>query len=207
MLLFIILVILTKSLISLLATQVGFSFDAAVATAGLVSYIGLFSYIFWPREKPPEVSMVLGEVFSSLKGISKLPIICSKASLHAPQRVQSQDRPWCGGSFWRKTTRRNNASERSSVLSMMSGSFALVSLPKILSRCVAHQGRRPRRPSTYKSRHPLQALWKQRMRRQRAIRRGVSACPTCSAVNGSCNPNSGFNERSRQCSTPEVSKQ
>ena len=41
MLLFIVLallVILTKSLITLLATDVGFSFDAAVTIAGLLSY-------------------------------------------------------------------------------------------------------------------------------------------------------------------------
>jgi hypothetical protein len=52
MLLFIILVvlvILTKSLIALLATDSGFSFDASVAIAGLVSYIGLAGYIFGTR--------------------------------------------------------------------------------------------------------------------------------------------------------------
>ena len=42
------LVILTKSLIPLLATDVRFRFDAAVAMAGLLSYIGPFSYIWWP---------------------------------------------------------------------------------------------------------------------------------------------------------------
>jgi hypothetical protein len=52
MLLFIIvalLVILTKSLIALFATDVGFSFDAAVTIAGLLSYIGLSGYIFRPQ--------------------------------------------------------------------------------------------------------------------------------------------------------------
>ena len=52
MLLFIVLallVILTKSLTTLVATDVGFSFDAAVAIAGLLSYIGLFGYIFRPQ--------------------------------------------------------------------------------------------------------------------------------------------------------------
>ena len=52
MLLFIILallVILTKSLSALVVTGVGFSFDAAVAIAGLLSYIGLFSCIFRPQ--------------------------------------------------------------------------------------------------------------------------------------------------------------
>ena len=52
MLLFIVLallVILTKSLIALLATDVDFSFDAVIAIAGLLSYIGLFGYIFWPQ--------------------------------------------------------------------------------------------------------------------------------------------------------------
>src|SRR5262245_19375880 len=51
MLLFIILalsVILTKSLIPLAATDADFTFDASVAIAGLLSYIGLFGYIFWP---------------------------------------------------------------------------------------------------------------------------------------------------------------
>ena len=49
MLLFIVLallVILAKSLFPLLATEAGFSFDAAVAVAGLLSYIALFGYIF-----------------------------------------------------------------------------------------------------------------------------------------------------------------
>jgi hypothetical protein len=54
---------------------------------------------------------------------------------------------WCRGSFWRKTTRRSNASEPGSVTSMMSGFFALASHPKILPRCVARRTRRPRRPS------------------------------------------------------------
>ena len=52
MLLFIILallVILTRSLIPLAATEVDFTFDAAVAIAGLLSSIGLFGYIFWPQ--------------------------------------------------------------------------------------------------------------------------------------------------------------
>jgi hypothetical protein len=50
MLLFLaLLVMLTKSLITLLATEVGSNFDAAVTIAGLSSYIGLFSYIFWPQ--------------------------------------------------------------------------------------------------------------------------------------------------------------
>jgi hypothetical protein len=52
MLLFIILallVILTKSLVPLAATDANFAFDAAVAFAGLLSCIGLFSYIFWPQ--------------------------------------------------------------------------------------------------------------------------------------------------------------
>src|SRR5215467_13649486 len=52
MLLFIILalsVILTKSLIPLAATDADFTFDATVAIAGLLSYIGLFGYIFWPQ--------------------------------------------------------------------------------------------------------------------------------------------------------------
>jgi hypothetical protein len=51
MLLFIVLallVILTKSLIALLATDVGFSLDTTVAIAGLLSYVGLFWYIFRP---------------------------------------------------------------------------------------------------------------------------------------------------------------
>ena len=43
------LVTLTKSLIPLAATEVDFTFDAAVAIAGLFSYIGLFCYIFWPE--------------------------------------------------------------------------------------------------------------------------------------------------------------
>ena len=43
------LVILTKSLIPLAATEVDFTFDAAVAIAGLLSYFGLFGYIFWPQ--------------------------------------------------------------------------------------------------------------------------------------------------------------
>src|SRR5215813_8468031 len=50
MLLFIILallVILAKSLIPLAATEA--DFDTAVAIAGLLSYIGLFGYIFWPQ--------------------------------------------------------------------------------------------------------------------------------------------------------------
>jgi hypothetical protein len=52
MLLFIVLallVILTKLPNTLAATDVGFSFDATVAIAGLLSYIGLFSYIFRPQ--------------------------------------------------------------------------------------------------------------------------------------------------------------
>jgi hypothetical protein len=52
MLLFIVLallVILAKSLFPLAATEVDFVFDAAVAIAGLLSYIGLFGYIFWPQ--------------------------------------------------------------------------------------------------------------------------------------------------------------
>ena len=52
MLLFIVLallVILTKSLIPLAATDADFTFDAAVATAGMLSFIGMVSYIFWPQ--------------------------------------------------------------------------------------------------------------------------------------------------------------
>jgi hypothetical protein len=52
MLLFIILallVVLTKSVIPLAATDADFAFDAAVAIAGLFSYVGMFGYIFWPR--------------------------------------------------------------------------------------------------------------------------------------------------------------
>jgi ABC-type multidrug transport system fused ATPase/permease subunit len=50
MLLFIVLVLLvmlTQSLIAFVATEVGSTFDAAVAMAGLFSFIGLFGYIFW----------------------------------------------------------------------------------------------------------------------------------------------------------------
>ena len=43
-------VILTKSLIPFFATDVRFRFDAAVATAGLLSYIGLVSFIWWPQK-------------------------------------------------------------------------------------------------------------------------------------------------------------
>jgi len=43
------LVIPTKSLMPLAAINVDFTFDAAVAIAGLLSYIGLFGYIFWPQ--------------------------------------------------------------------------------------------------------------------------------------------------------------
>jgi hypothetical protein len=43
------LVILTKSLVPLLATDARSRFDAAVATAGLLSYIGLVSYIWRPQ--------------------------------------------------------------------------------------------------------------------------------------------------------------
>jgi hypothetical protein len=52
MLLFIVLallVVLTKSLIALLATEVASRLDAAVAIAGLLSYIGLYGYIWWPQ--------------------------------------------------------------------------------------------------------------------------------------------------------------
>ena len=52
MLLFIVLallVILTKSLIPHLATDPSLSFDAAIAIAGLLSYIGLYCYIWRPR--------------------------------------------------------------------------------------------------------------------------------------------------------------
>ena len=52
MLLFIVLVLpvmLTKSPATLLGTEVGFTFDAVVAIAGLFSFIGLFSYIFRPQ--------------------------------------------------------------------------------------------------------------------------------------------------------------
>lgn len=52
MLLFIVLallVILAKSLLPLLTTEIGSTFDAAVVIAGLLSYIGLFSYIFRPE--------------------------------------------------------------------------------------------------------------------------------------------------------------
>jgi hypothetical protein len=89
MLLFIVLallVILTKLPNTLVATDVGFSFDATVAIAGLLSYIGLFSYIFRPQRTG--VSNSLAELLPSLRGISKRPIICSKASRYAPQRVQ-----------------------------------------------------------------------------------------------------------------------
>jgi hypothetical protein len=52
MLLFIILallVVLAKSLIPLDATDPDVTFDAAVVVAGLLSYIGLVAYIFWPQ--------------------------------------------------------------------------------------------------------------------------------------------------------------
>jgi hypothetical protein len=178
MLLFIVLalwVILTKLPNTLVATDVGFSFDATVAIAGLLSYIGLFSCIFRPQRTG--VSNSLAELLPSLRGISKRPIICSKASLHAPQRAQVQDRVWCGGWFGRRTTRGSNASARSSAESMMRGSFALASHRKILPRCVARRARR--RPSPHKSLHPSQALSMQRMLCRRAIRRSASAYPLC----------------------------
>ena len=43
------LVIFTKSLIPLLATDARVRFDAAVVMAGMLSYIGLVSYIWWPQ--------------------------------------------------------------------------------------------------------------------------------------------------------------
>jgi hypothetical protein len=52
MLLFIILpllVILAKSLTPLAGTDADVTLDATVAIAGLLSYIGLFGYIFWPQ--------------------------------------------------------------------------------------------------------------------------------------------------------------
>ena len=52
MLLFIVLALLVslaKSMLPLLATDVGFRFDAPVAIAGLLSCIGLFRYIFRPE--------------------------------------------------------------------------------------------------------------------------------------------------------------
>ncbi|MGY8663645.1 hypothetical protein Q3C01_14905 [Bradyrhizobium sp. UFLA05-109] len=51
MLLFIILallVILAKSLMPLAAADADVTFDAAVAIAGLLSYVAMFGYIFWP---------------------------------------------------------------------------------------------------------------------------------------------------------------
>ena len=52
MLLFVVLALLfipTKSLIPIFATEVGFSLDAVVVVAGLLSFIGLFGYIFRPQ--------------------------------------------------------------------------------------------------------------------------------------------------------------
>ena len=76
------------------------------------------------------------------QGIAPLPVGCPMARS-----------VWCGGSFWRKTMRRSNVSERGSVISMMSGSLTLVSHPKILPRFAARRAHQLRRPSLTGSIH------------------------------------------------------
>ena len=182
MLLFIVLallVILTKSLNTLVATDVGFSFDAAVAIAGLLSYIGLFSYIFRPQR-------TAGKSFEFSRRAAALAEGHFETTDHLQQgiAVRPAARPIAGSSLVRRLVRAKDDPakqriRRSSVKSMMRGSFALASHRKILPRCVARRARRPRRPSPHKFRHPLQAFWMQRMRSLRAIRRGASTYPSC----------------------------
>jgi hypothetical protein len=87
MLLFIILallVILTKSLVLVLATNLASRLMRRSQLPGCLATSGCSATFFGRRQQPARVSIVLGEVFPSMTGISKSSIICSKASLYAP---------------------------------------------------------------------------------------------------------------------------
>jgi hypothetical protein len=66
------LVIPTKSLMPLAAINVDFTFDAAVAIAGLLSYIGLFGYIFWPQGTSGK-SLPKADVRIEVLAVAELP--------------------------------------------------------------------------------------------------------------------------------------
>ena len=100
MLLFIILallVMLTKSLIALLATEVAFRFDASVAIAGLLSYIGLYSYIWWPQR-------TAGKSFDCFRQGVSIAEEHFETTDHWPQgtAVGSLGRPIAGSSLVRR---------------------------------------------------------------------------------------------------------
>ena len=80
------LVILTKSLIPLFATDTRFKFDAAVVMAGLLSYVGLVSYIWRPQRMTGKSVDCSWRGPAVAEGHSKLPIIRSKGSPRAPGR-------------------------------------------------------------------------------------------------------------------------
>ena len=66
------LVIPTKSLMPLAAINVDLTFDAAVAIAGLLSYIGLFGYIFWPQGTSGK-SLPKADVRIEVLAVAELP--------------------------------------------------------------------------------------------------------------------------------------
>jgi hypothetical protein len=101
MLLFIILaplVMLAKSLIALLATEAAFR-DAVVAIAGLFSFIGLFSYIFWPPK-------TTGRRFDCRRSLS-IAVGHSETSDHSQSgiAVRPAGRPIAGSSLVRRLVR------------------------------------------------------------------------------------------------------
>jgi hypothetical protein len=107
-------------------------FDAAVAIAGLLSYIGLFGYIFWQQGTSGK------SLDRSRRGASiaegHFETIDHLQEDARPAGGQLRDRVWYGGSSWRKTTRRCSVSGRGSVRSTISSSLALALHPKISPR-------------------------------------------------------------------------
>jgi hypothetical protein len=111
------------------ATDVGFSFDATVAIAGLLSrYIGLFSYIFRPQRTAGKSFRILSPSCCPQGGVLKRPDHLQQG-IAVPPRSASDS----GSSPVRRLVRAKDDPakqriRRSSVKSMMRGSLALASI-------------------------------------------------------------------------------
>lgn len=93
MLLFIILallVILAKSLIPLAATDAGFTFDAVVAIAGLLSFIALFAYIFWPYGTSGKSDAAVRPAERAIAGSGLVRRLVRAKADPAKQRIRAQ---------------------------------------------------------------------------------------------------------------------
>ena len=135
------LVICTKSLIPLLATDARVRFDAAVATAGLLSYVGLVSYIWRPQR------MTGKSVDCSWRGTAAAEGHFETAD-HSQQgiAVPPAGRPIVRSSLVRRLVLAKDDPAKQRIRAQLCDIddeqlFALGSHPKILPRCVGTAGR------------------------------------------------------------------